>query len=171
MRKLVRRMKFHRLASVANAMSKATISPARTPGVVAASATSRTAATKAAARQASPNSNLLLKSMLLHAPVERAAAKPKLGGGKRNVEMMHAQRAFDHLLLELIEIQGFARGRNERTRLRSARQWEVVGAVMLSFGHDHRALGRVAKRSNIARPVVLHEQFEDSLRKLPPRLV
>ena len=56
-------------------------------------------------RQASPNSNLRLKSMLLHAPVERAAAEPELGGRERDVEMMHPQRALDHLLFELVEVE------------------------------------------------------------------
>ena len=78
-------------------------------------------------RQASPNSNLRLKSMLLHAPVERAAAEPELGGGKRNVEMVHPQRALDHLLFELVEVERLADHR-QRRGLRALRQREVIDA-------------------------------------------
>src|SRR5690348_16267115 len=95
-RKFVRRMKFHRLASAATPISAATTSPARTPGVVAALATSRIAPMRRIVRQARPNSNLRLKSMLLHATVERSAAEAELGSGERHVEVMHAQSALDH---------------------------------------------------------------------------
>src|SRR5690349_2239436 len=100
-RKLVRRMNSHRLANATSATMIATISPARTPGVSSALMTSRMAATKRTVRHASPNSNLRLKSMLLHAPVERAAAESELGGGEGDVEMVHSERPLDHLLLEL----------------------------------------------------------------------
>src|SRR5437868_9644375 len=85
-------MKFHRLASAAAPISAATTRPARTPGVAAALAISRTAAMRSSVRQASPNSNLRLKSMLLHAPVKRAAREAELGGGERHVEVVHPQR-------------------------------------------------------------------------------
>src|SRR5689334_17272578 len=107
-RKLVRRMKFHRLASAATPMSAATISPARIPGVIAALATSRTAPTSRIVRHASPNSNLRLKSMLLHSAVERAARKAELRCSQRNIEMVHSKRALDHLLFELVEVERFA---------------------------------------------------------------
>src|SRR5436190_11427417 len=97
-RKFVRRMKFHRLASTKIPTSAATIRPARTPGVVAALATSRFDPTRRIVRQASPNSNLRLKSMLLHASIERATAEAELARGERDVEMMHSKRALDHLL-------------------------------------------------------------------------
>src|SRR3954447_15094209 len=107
-RKFVRRMKFHRLAIAKIPTSAATIRPARTPGVVAALATSRIAPMRRIVRQASPNSNLRLKSMLLHAAIERAPAEAQLGRGERNVEMMHPKRALYHLLLELVEIEAIA---------------------------------------------------------------
>src|SRR5690348_2956922 len=110
-RKFVRRMKFHRLASAPKPMRTRTARPARTPGVCAALMMSRTMATKRIVRQASPNSNLRLKSMLLHAPVERAAAEAELGSGERDVEMVHSKRALDHLLFELVEVQRFGRNR------------------------------------------------------------
>src|SRR5689334_18703109 len=96
-RKLVRRMKFQRLAKAATPISAATTRPARTPGVVAAFAIKRIAPMISSVRQASPNSNLRLKSMFLHATIERAAAQAELRGCQRNVEMMHSQRALDHL--------------------------------------------------------------------------
>ena len=43
--------------------------------------------------------------MLFHAPVKRAAAEAELGRRKRNIEMVHPERALDHLLLELVEVQ------------------------------------------------------------------
>src|SRR5690349_22378677 len=91
-RKFVRRMKFQRLAIAATPMSAATTSPARIPGVVAAFAISRIEPISSSVRHASPNSNFRLKSMLLHAPVERAARQAQLGGGQRDVEMVHPQR-------------------------------------------------------------------------------
>src|SRR5881398_789060 len=94
-RKLVRRMKFHRLASATAPISAATTSPALTPGIVAALAISRMAAIRRSVRQASPNSNLRLKSMLLHAPVERPARQAELGRGERHVEVVHPQRPLD----------------------------------------------------------------------------
>src|SRR4051812_927931 len=101
-------MKFHRLASAITPTTVATTSPARTPGVAAALATSRMAPIRTIVRQASPNSNFRLKSMLLHAPIKRAPAQPQLGGGERDVEMVHPQRPFDHLLLELVEVEAVA---------------------------------------------------------------
>ena len=97
-------MKFHRLAMAASPTSDATTTPARTPGVATALATSRIAAIRTKVRQASPNSNLRLKSMLLHAPVKRTARQSELGGGHRDVEMVHAQRPLDHLLFKLVEV-------------------------------------------------------------------
>src|SRR5690348_9148403 len=107
-RKLVRRMKLHRLARATAATSSATTKPARTPGVEIATPTSAIAPTRSKVRQASPNSNLRLKSMLLHAPVERAPAQAQLGRGERHVEMVHAKRALDHLPLELVEVEAVA---------------------------------------------------------------
>src|SRR2546423_8517108 len=127
-RKLVRRMKFHRLAIAPIPISAATTNPARTPGVAAALATRRTAATRTMVRQASPNSNLRLKSMLLHAPVERAAAEAELAGGKRDVEVVHSKRPLDHLLFELVEVQAVADHR-ERRSFRPRRQREIVESV------------------------------------------
>src|SRR3954452_1813966 len=120
-RKLVRRMKFHRLASAAKPMSTATIRPARTPGVSDAFMTSRTEPTKTIVRQASPNSNLRLKSMLLHTPVERPAAEPEVGRGERDVEMVHSERALDHLFLQLLEVEQVARARHRRGGVASPR--------------------------------------------------
>src|SRR4051812_10360405 len=104
-RKFVRRMNSHRLATATIATTMATMSPALTPGVETALATSRMAAMSTIVRHASPNSNLRLKSMLLHSPVQRAAAQPELGRRERDVEMVHPQGALDHLLLELVEVQ------------------------------------------------------------------
>ena len=58
-------MNSHRLAKAAIPISAATMSPARTPGVVAAFTTSRIAPIRRSVRQARPNSNLRLKSMIL----------------------------------------------------------------------------------------------------------
>src|SRR5690349_3513825 len=107
-RKLVRRMKVQRLVSAATPISPATTSPARTPGVVAALATSRIAPISRIVRQARPNSNLRLKSMLLHATIERAAAETEFGSGERHVEVMHAQSALDHLFFKLVEVETVA---------------------------------------------------------------
>src|SRR6476646_3352550 len=104
-RKFVRRMKFHRLASVATPISAATIRPARTPGVVAALAISRIEPISSSVRQASPNSNLRLKSMFLHAAVERTAREAQLGRGERHFEVMHPERSLDHVLFELFEVE------------------------------------------------------------------
>src|SRR5579864_4439090 len=110
-------MNSQRLASAARATRAATMSPARTSGVSIALITSRMAATKTTVRQASPNSNLRLKSMLLHAAVERPAAEPELRGGQRDVEMVHSKRALDHLFLELVEIERLTRAGNGSARL------------------------------------------------------
>src|SRR3954451_4016548 len=124
-RKLVRRMKFHRLASAAKPMRTATIMPARTPGVSNAFMTSRTEPTKTIVRHASPNSNLRIKSMLLHAPVERPAAQPEVGSGERDVEMVHSKRALDHLLFQLVEVEQVARARHGRGGVAAPRQREI----------------------------------------------
>src|SRR3982751_3605708 len=113
-------------------MTKATTRPARRSGVSRAIRNSHSAAPSASVLHASPNSNRCLKPMLFHAPVERAAAQPKLIGGQRNVEMMHPQRALDHLLLELVEVEaGGNFRRRHRRRVGSRRQREILGAVML----------------------------------------
>jgi len=80
--KLVRRMKFHSEASATAATSAATIRPARRPGASTAWMNSQTQATRTAVRHASPNSNLRLKSIFLHSPVERTAAEAELGRGQ-----------------------------------------------------------------------------------------
>src|SRR3982750_4265584 len=103
--KLVRRMKFQRLATATAAMRKATIRPARRPGVLTEIANSHSAAARTIVRHARPNSNRRLKAMLFHAPVERSAAEAELGRGKRDVEVMHSERPLDHLLLKLVEIE------------------------------------------------------------------
>src|SRR4051794_7162736 len=95
--KLVRRMKFHRLATATSAMRKATIRPARRSGVSSAIANNHKAPARTIVRHARPNSNRRLKAMLFHAAIERAAAQPELARGKRDVEMMHPQRPLDHL--------------------------------------------------------------------------
>src|SRR5690349_6489185 len=133
-------MKFHRLASAMMPTIEATTRPARTPGVVAALAISRIDPMRRIVRQASPNSNLRLKSMPLHAPVKRAARQAELGGGQRHVEMVHPQRPFDHLLLELVEVEAVADHR-QRCRFRPLRQWEIVELVVLTVGHDDGPLG------------------------------
>src|SRR6476469_7803511 len=153
-------MNSHRLASAATAPKVATTRPARMPGVWAAAITRRMAPTKRIVRHASPKSNLLLKSMLLHAAIERATAKPEFARRERDVEMMHPQRALDHLLLKLVEVKRVARVRRAPARLGSPRQWEIVGPVAVSFGHDHRALRGMAQSPNIARPVVRNERLQ-----------
>src|SRR5690349_9014022 len=111
-RKFVRRMKFQRLAIAATPMSAATTTPARIPGVVAALAINRIEPISSSVRHASPNSNFRLKSMLLHAPVERAAREAQAGGGQRHIEMMHSKRALDHLLFQLIEVEAVSDDRH-----------------------------------------------------------
>src|SRR5690349_2808132 len=161
-RKFVRRMKLHRLASAATPISAATMSPARIPGVVAAFATSRIAPTSRIVRYASPNSNLRLKSMLLHSPVERSAREAQLRRRQRHVEMVHAKRALDHLLFELVKVERFA---GDRQRSRGAgRQREILDAVCLPLRHDHRSFGRVPERANIAWPIMPRERFQHSRR-------
>src|SRR4051795_6210445 len=98
-------MKFHRMASATNATSAVTIRPAWRSGVASDLLNTHMAPTRTSVRQARPNSNLRLKSMLFHAAVEGPPAKPELGGGKRDVEMVHSQRPLDHLFLELVEIE------------------------------------------------------------------
>src|SRR4051812_14222436 len=108
--KLVRRIKLHRLPSAIAAMINATIRAARRPGVSIASTNSPSAATSARVRHARPNSNRRLKAMLFHAPVERAADEAELARRERDVEMMHPQRALDHLFFELVEIEARSGG-------------------------------------------------------------
>src|SRR5206468_3142170 len=152
-RKFVRRMKFHRLASAKIPTSAATIRPARTPGVIAAFAISRIDPMRRTVRQASPNSNFRLKSMLLHAPIKRAARQAELGGGKRHVEMVHPQRPFDHLFLQLVEVEAVADDR-QRSRFGPLRQWEIVEMIAFAVGHDDRALGGMSQGAHVAGPVV-----------------
>src|SRR6185503_11840128 len=127
-RKFVLRMKFHRLPSATIPMIPATTRPARTPGVAAALAMSRIAPMRRIVRQASPNSNLRLKSMLLHSAVERAARQAELGSGERYVEMMQSQRALDHLFFQLVEVEAVADYR-QRRRLGAQRQRKIVDVV------------------------------------------
>src|SRR3982750_1389154 len=122
-------MKFHKLARAVSAISSATISPARTPGVATAFATSMIAPTRTIVRHASPNSNLRLKSMLFHASVQRAAAQPQLPRCQRDVEMVQSKRALDHLPFELIEVEAVGHDRQRRCS-RSRWQREVLAAVM-----------------------------------------
>src|SRR3954464_14761068 len=127
-RKFVRRMKFQRLASATTPISPATTRPARPPGVIAALAISRIAAMRSSVRQASPNSNLRLKSMLLHAPVERSARQPQFGGRERHVEMVHSERPLNHLLLELVEVEAITDDRHRRC-LGPLRQRKILDSV------------------------------------------
>ena len=122
-------------------------------------------------RHASPNSNLRLKSMLLHAPVKRAAAEPELGGGERDVEMVHPKRALDHLLFELVEVQRLRRIGRDRAGRRAPRQREIVGAVAIALRHDDRALRGMAKRADVAGPVMRDQRLEHRRRKLALGLV
>src|SRR3954451_24462560 len=169
-RKLVRRMKSHRLAMAAIATRSATIRPARTPGVDSAKPTSAMAPTRRTVRHARPNSNLRLKSMLLHAPVERAPAEAEFGGGKRHVEMVHSKRPLDHLPLELVEVEAVAHHRHGRG-FRSGGEWEVLYPVAVALGHDDRALRGVAKGPDIARPVMPHQRIEHGRRQVALGLV
>src|SRR5687768_7359868 len=102
--KLVLRMNCHRLASAAKAMNAATRMAARRSGVATALVSSQMAAISTKVRHASPNSKRRLKPMLFHAPVKRAAAKPELRRRQRDVEVVHPQRALDHLLFELVKV-------------------------------------------------------------------
>src|SRR5690348_4598332 len=170
-RKFVRRMKSQRLAKEAIATSAATTRPARTPGVSSALMTSRTAPTKTIVRHASPNSNLRLKSMLLHAPVERSAAETELGGRGRNVEMVHPERPLDHLPFELVEVERFSRPRGDRRSMGASRKREIVCPILVALSHDHRTLRGVPKCPHIARPVVLDQRRQHRWRKIAPWLV
>src|SRR5690349_13874272 len=109
-------MKFHSEARAEKATRAATIRPARRSGASSVWMNSQTHATSSAVRHASPNSNLRLKSIFLHPAVERAAAEAELAGGQRDVEMVHAQRALDHLPLELVEVEALADHRHDRRR-------------------------------------------------------
>src|SRR6185312_7423013 len=114
--RFVRRTKFQRLTTAARPIRTNRTIPARTPGVSPALMASRTTPAKRIARQASPNSNLRLKSILLHTSIKRASAEAELRGGERNVEMMHAQRALDHLSFEFVEVERLTRGGDGRAR-------------------------------------------------------
>src|SRR5574339_454989 len=98
-------MNCQRLASAAKAIKAATSLPARRSGIDSECMNSQMANIRTSVRHASPNSNLRLKPMFFHASVKRSAAEPKLGGRKRDVEVMHAERALDHLPLELVEVE------------------------------------------------------------------
>src|SRR6478672_756841 len=162
-RKLVRRMKFHRLPSAMIPTIAATTKPARTPGVAAALAMSRIAPMRRIVRQASPNSNLRLKSMFLHAAVESAAREAELGSSKRHVEMVHPQRALDHLSFKLIEVEAVADHR-ERRRFGALRQRKIVDVVAIAVGHDHGPLGGVTQGAHIARPIMADQHVEHMAR-------
>ena len=110
-------------------MSAATTRPARTPGVCAALTTSRIAPIRRSVRQASPNSNLRLKSMLLHAPVKGAALEAEFGGSQRHVEMMHSKRALDHLLFELVEVEIVADHRQRMKASERCGKREIVEPI------------------------------------------
>src|SRR4051812_3219012 len=103
-RKLVRRMKSHRLVRATIPTIAATIRPARISGSEKARTRIQMAPIMTIVRHASPNSNLRLKSMLLHSPIKRAPAQAELGRGQRHVEMVHPQRPLDHLLFELVKV-------------------------------------------------------------------
>src|SRR5262249_14698791 len=155
-----------RLAMAATAMSAATIRPARRSGVSSASAKSQMHRMRTTVRQARPNSNLRLKSMLFHAPVQRSAAEPKFACRQRDVEVVHPQRPFDHLLFELVEVEGLAEDRNGR-RARPLRKREILDPIGTPFRHDHGALGSMAKRAHIPGPIVPDECVEDLVRQAP----
>src|SRR5690348_451034 len=152
-------MNSHNDQSANAAIRAATILAARRSGASSASINSHTQATRSAVRQASPNSNLRLKSIFLHSAVQRAAAQPELRGGERDVEMVHPQRALDHLPFELIEVEAFADDGHDR-RLAAVWQREVREAVFIAVRHDDRAFGRMTKRANIPGPGVIEKRFE-----------
>jgi hypothetical protein len=61
--------------------------------------------------------------MLLHAPVKRSAAEAEFAGRQGYVEVVHAQRALDHLLFELVKVEarGVARAGRDGRGLGTAR--------------------------------------------------
>src|SRR6478735_10627582 len=135
--KLVRRMKAQRLASAAKAINSATIRAARKSAIRIASMNNQIAASRTAVRQARPNSKrrrkagFCLKAMLFHAPVKGAAAEAQFRRRQRDVEVVHPERALDHLFLELVEIEVAAQ-HLQRRRIRPARQREVLDPVAVA---------------------------------------
>src|SRR5215217_3018985 len=92
-------------ATAKNTISAAMTRPARMSGNCNDFVNSQTAAMRKSVRQASPNSNLRLKSMLFHAAIERSPAEAEFPGGKGDVEVVGPERALDHLLLGLFQVE------------------------------------------------------------------
>src|SRR5689334_10720749 len=107
-------MNSHKDQSAKAAIRPATIRPARSWGASSASMNNQMQATRSAVRHASPNSNLRLKSILLHSAVECAAAEAEFGCGQRDVEMVHPQCSFDHLPFKLVKVQAVADDGHDR---------------------------------------------------------
>ena len=97
--------------------------------------------------------------MLFHAPVERAAAEAELGGGKRDIEVVHPQGPLDHLLFGLVEVEARPASATAAAPGRR-RQREILEPVGVALGQDDRTLGGMAQRADIARPVVSHQRFQ-----------
>src|SRR6185369_14036618 len=132
---------------------------------------SQTQATRSAVLHASPNSNLRLKSIFLHPAIERPAAEAELARGKRDVEMVHPERALDHLPLQLIEIEAVPNHRHHWHLAAAARKGKVLNPVLTSIRHDHRPLRRVAQGANVAWPAMVEQRFEDHRRNDSARFV
>ncbi len=73
--------------------------------------------------------------------------------------MVHAQRPLDHLPLELVEVEAVADHRHDAASDRRG-QREILDPVAVAVGHDHRPLGGMAQRADVARPVVAQQRFE-----------
>src|SRR5436305_1983154 len=112
--------------------------------------------------------------MLLHPAVERGAGEAQLGGGERDVVAVLPQRLLDHLLLGAVEVEVLARGGRWGGRGpaggEAAREREILAGEGGAVGKDHRALAGMAKRADIARPVIGPERAADLGRKLARRL-
>src|SRR6476620_9867834 len=159
-------MNVHMDATAKNTISAAMTRPARMSANSNDFVKSQTAAIKKSVRQASPSSNVRLKSMLFHATIKRSATEAEFRGGKGDVEVVRPKGAFDHLLFGLFEIEARSRHRDWRP-FRPARKREVIQLIRVALGHDDRTFGSMPQCTHVPRPVVSHECIKHVRRHLP----
>src|SRR5437762_6030488 len=97
-----------------------------------------------------------LKAMLLHAPVQRAAAQSEGFGGLANVSLKALQSFANEDRFHSLEAEFFQIGRLRTLHIQS----QVCSLDLLAPTHEHGALYRVIEFPDVAGPRVLRQVLQ-----------